>query len=379
MQREVYLDEGTTSWPKSEATLDALVEAAQLRGSSSRGSSVVPDRKLAHARLVVAQALGVAKLQDVLFVPGATFGLNFVLKGFLKPGDKVLVSMTEHNSVLRPLTELANQGVELSWMKCDAVGRVDVAWLENYLEEGNRVEAIVCQQGSNVTGILQPIEDICALGHRYDIAVIVDGSQAGGHLPLNLTDMDPTAWVCSGHKGFRGVKGVGVVYLKENFSPKPLVTGGTGYGDEGVPKIVRPDAYEAGTNPLPAILALSAAIENEKKTIEQIRGDELARIELFLEGISGISNLRPLGVAGYGEHLPILSVVSDIMSSDELAFTLLKRYGIETRSGVHCAPQFHKYLKTYDRGGAVRFSFSHMTPLDDLEYAVNALTEIFKK
>lgn len=376
MQQKIYLDEGTTSWPKSEATLRALVEAAQLWGSPSRGNSLLPDRKLAHARSVVADYLGIADSENIVFVPGATFGLNFVLKGFLKPGDKVLVSIAEHNSVLRPLAELEAQGVELVWMECDFAGRVQADWVEKYFAAGNSAQAIVCQQASNVTGIMQPVEELCSLGNRYNVAVIVDGSQAGGHLPINLEQMRPSAWICSGHKGFRGIKGVGVVYLREDFRPQPLITGGTGNGDENVPELICPESYEVGTEPLPAIVALGAALEYEEKTLGEIRAAELERIGMFMQGVEEVPDLSILGKANAEQRLPIISVMSKKFTPDELAFTLSKKYGIETRSGMHCAPLLHKHFGTYERGGAVRFSFSHLTTLEDLHITLRALKEI---
>ena len=264
-------------------------------------------------------------------------------------------------------------------MESDNTGRVNVEWVEKFFASGQRAAAIVCQQGSNVTGILQPIEELCALGDWNNAAVIVDGSQAGGHLPLNLDNLKPSAWVCSGHKGLRGIKGVGIVYLREDFAPAPLVTGGTGYGDEKIPELMRPEAYEAGTNPLPAIVALGAAIEHAEKTIDTIRAEELKRVSMFLDGIKEMGNVDALGIAEYDQHLPIVSVVSRVMNPDELAFTLLKKYGIETRSGVHCAPRLHKHFGTFKHGGAVRFSFSYATPEEDIHFALQALREISQK
>ena len=269
--------------------------------------------------------------------------------------------------------------MELIWMESDNTGRVNVEWVEKFFASGQRAAAIVCQQGSNVTGILQPIEELCALGDCYNAVVIVDGSQAGGHLPLNLDNLKPSAWVCSGHKGLRGIKGVGVVYLREDFVPTPLITGGTGYGDENIPERARPEAYEAGTNPLPAIVALGAAIEHAEKTIDTIRAEELKRVSMFLDGIKEMGNVDALGIAEYDQHLPIVSVVSRVMNPDELAFTLLKKYGIETRSGVHCAPRLHKHFGTFEHGGAVRFSFSYATPEEDIHFALQALREISQK
>lgn len=373
MKQLIYLDEGTTSWPKRQETIDALVEGAQVKGSAGRGNSREPDRLTVHARNIIAQHLGVSGASDIVLVPGATYGLNMVLKGFLKPGDTVLVSIAEHNAVLRPLAELAQQGVELVWMKSEANGCVDPAWIASYILEGNRVDAIVCQQASNVTGLLQPVDEICAIGNEHGIPVIVDGSQAGGHVPINLAEMNPSAWVCSGHKGFRGVKGVGIVYLRSDFAPQPLITGGTGFGDETVPELARPDSYECGTNPLPAIMALGAAMDSETTSIEEIFEREQELVRFFIEGISEIEDITILGGADFREHLPIVSVISHRYLPDELSFILKQKHGIETRPGVHCAPMLHKFLGTYERGGAVRFSFSHMTSREDLQAAIDAL------
>lgn len=377
MTRKIYMDEATTSWPKSKATIDALAQSADVLGSSSRGLPSLADRELAHARSVVAHYFSCDSADNFIFVPGATYGTNLVLKGYLKPGDKVLVSISEHNAVLRPLAELAACGVEVEWLASDAAGRVDVSELEQSLAHDDKAAAIICQHGSNVTGLLQPVEEICAFGNKHGIPVIVDGAQTGGHIPVNLATLNPAAWICSGHKGLRGVKGIGVLYLREDFKPQPLITGGTGFGDESVPPLERPTSYEAGTEPLPAIMALRAALENENRSLEEIEREEAERTKALIEGIGGIEGIRVLG-AGGGRRLPIVSVTSDRHSPDELAFMLSRKYGIATRPGIHCAPKLHKHLETFQSGGAVRFSFSHETSFEDIESTIRALTEIFR-
>jgi len=376
MIRKIYMDEATTSWPKSKATVDALVQSADDFGSSSRGLPSPADRELAHARSAVAHYFSCDAADDFIFVPGATYGTNLVLKGYLKPGDKVLVSVSEHNAVLRPLAELAACGIELEWLASDAAGRVDVSALGQSLAHSHEAAAIICQHGSNVTGLLQPVEEICALGNEYGVPVIVDGAQVGGHITVDLAELNPAAWICSGHKGLRGIKGVGVLYLRKDFNPRPLITGGTGFGDESIPLLERPTSYAAGTEPLPAIMALRAALENESRSLGEIEREEAERTKMLIEGIRGIEGIRILA-AGDDRRLPIVSVVSDRHSPDELAFMLSRKYGIMTRPGLHCAPKLHKHLETFQSGGAVRFSFSHETSFEDIESTVRALTEIF--
>lgn len=396
MKKTAYLDEATTSWPKDERTLAALVEGADMKGSSARGLSQGPDRAVLHARSTVASYFGVEDADRIVFTPGATFALNLVLKGTLEQGDTVLTSRSEHNSVARPLAQLAEQGVNVEFMPCDEFGRVGVAGVEAYLAE-HEVQAIVCQHGSNVTGLLQPVEDLCALGTRFGVPVIIDGAQVGGHVPVDLAVMKPAAWICSGHKGLRGVKGVGVMYLREGFEPKPLVTGGTGAGDETLEGIDALSLYESGTQPLPAILALAAAIE-AAPPIEEIVQKEAALTEIMLEGLRAIDDMYIVGdamgaasidaVGAYESarvtpqgvsRLPLVSITSKKYTPDELAFLLEKKYGIATRAGMQCAPLLHKHLGTYEQGGAVRLSISYCTPRADVDYALRALREIFER
>ena len=378
MEKTAYLDEATTSWPKDKRTLEALVKGADMKGSSARGLSHVPDRALLHARTEVAAYFGVEDAERIVFTPGATFALNLVLKGSLKPGDTVLASRSEHNSVARPLAQLAERGVRVKWMPSDACGRVDVDGVEAYLAQ-HAVQLIVCQHGSNVTGLFQPVQELCALGERFDVPVVIDGAQVGGHVPVDLAQLNPSAWICSGHKGLRGAKGVGVMYLRADFSPLPLVTGGTGFGDETLEGLEGLSLYEAGTQPLPAILALAAAVEAAPAMDEIVR-TEAALTQQLIDGLRSIEGLTIVGdCAGSAPHLPLVSITSSEHTPDELAFILEKKYGITTRAGMQCAPLLHKQLGTYEQGGAVRLSFSYCTSAEDIDYALRALREIFKR
>jgi selenocysteine lyase/cysteine desulfurase len=298
----------------------------------------------------------------------------------VKPGDAVIVARAEHNAALRPLFAAQQRGACLAWAPMATHGFIDLAELECLLQtgmdQGSPFKAVVCRHGSNTSGALQPLEDVVALSHQYGARCIADGAQVAGHMPVTLDALGVDAWVCSGHKGFLGPKGVGLMYLASNFELPITVWGGTGIGDADdlCDTHVRPMCYEPGTEPLPAILGLEAGVtwlSHNSHAVE--RASKLGT--LLRKSLSGIEGFRVLGPALDQPHLALVSITIEKITPEVFGSILAQQYDIITRTGMHCAPDACRVLDTYPQG-TVRFSLGPFNTKKDVEAIVAAVREI---
>jgi selenocysteine lyase/cysteine desulfurase len=285
------------------------------------------------------------------------------------------------------LSQLQKQGVIVQKIPCLATGVIELNAAERLVKK-EPVALVVCQQGSNVAGCLQPIAELASLAHAAGARMVVDGAQAAGHIPINLEDLGVDAWFCSGHKGLLGPQGIGVLYLKNGFKPAALITGGTGSGssewDESCNS--EPECFEAGTQPLPLILGLAAALnwlsakEAAAEASDYTRFLTLLKHEQSLtrhlcQGLLDIPGITVLGPDVRTRRLPLVSFVAEQLASDTIAHRLDTEYGIAVRAGLHCAPDAHGSLGTLSTG-AVRISLSHANTLDELDLTLAAIAEI---
>ncbi len=255
----------------------------------------------------------------------------------------------------------------------DATGTVIAEEVEAVVGQAD-TRAVVCQHASNLTGAIQPVADLSDIAHAAGALMLVDGAQAGGHLPIDLGSLGADAWACSGHKGLLGPQGVGVLYLAPDCDPTPLVTGGTGGGssaDEGAP-LVRPDRYEAGTPNTPGIAGLGAAVRFLDAHADEIRAQERRLVRRLHEGVLEIPGFSVLGPEPGAPRVPVVSLVHDSIGADRLAFALDRRWGIATRAGLHCAPWAHRTVGTLDTG-ALRLGIGYGNTADDIDAALAAL------
>lgn len=375
----IYLDNGATSWPKPDVVGAAMVHALDFGGNPGRGAhtmALATSRAIFEERRRIASFLGVSDPRNLLFQPGATQASNLVLRGFLRPGDRVIVCSTEHNSVTRPLHHLAQSGVIVDVAPVDDWGIVDVESVEGLLSE-RPTAAIVCQHASNLSGAIQPIADLADIARGAGARLIVDGAQAGGHIPVDLDKLGVDAWCCSGHKGLLGPQGIGVLYLRPGFDVEPLIFGGTGSGgpDATEQPYLRPDSYEAGTQALPLILGLGAAIGvlTEKGVEFQRHEQSLAR--RLHEGLLSIPTISVLGPVPGAPRVPLVSIVSSAIPSDQIAYELDRRWGIASRAGLHCAPAAHRALGT-ERTGAVRFGVGPLNTEEHIDTVLEAVSTL---
>lgn len=373
----IYLDHGATSWPKPPEVVSAVVEALTVYGGNpGRGAhrmAMKTSRHIHEARRDIASFLGVPDARNVLFSPGCTEAMNLVLRGLLRPGDRVVACSMEHNAVARPLFDLARLGVDVVLVNADPTGTVSAEQVEAAVTAAP-TRAVVCQHASNLTGAIQPVTDLADIAHAAGALMLVDGAQAGGHLPIDLATLGADAWACSGHKGLLGPQGVGVVYLAPDCDPVPLVTGGTGGGssaDEGAP-LVRPDRYEAGTPNTPGIAGLGAAVRFLAEHADLLRTIEHRLVSRLHEGVLEIPGFSVLGAEPGVPRVPVISVVHDQIDADRLAFALDRRWSIATRAGLHCAPWAHRTVGTLETG-ALRLGIGYGNTDDDIDAALGAL------
>lgn len=376
----VYLDHGATSWPKPPEVIEAVVDAMTARGANpGRGAyamALAASRLVFESRASLARLLGVPDARDLAFVSGCTEACNLMLKGLLVPGDRVVVSSMEHNAITRPLHLLATAGITVDVVQADSAGVIDAGDMERAVR-AKRTRGIICQHASNVTGAVQPIADLADIAHEHGALLLVDGAQGAGHLDVDLAALDVDAYAVSGHKGLLGPQGVGLLYIRPGLEVAELMQGGTGGGsseEDGQPT-GRPERYEAGTPNTPGIAGLAAAARLLSLHGDAWRAEEQALFRRLKEGLGSIPGARVLGPGVDEPSVPTLSLVSDRMDPDRIAFLLDRRYGVAVRSGLHCAPWAHRTLGTLDTG-AVRFGVGHANTRENIDAAVSAVAEI---
>ncbi|MCX8006668.1 MAG: aminotransferase class V-fold PLP-dependent enzyme [Coriobacteriia bacterium] len=375
----IYLDHAATSWPKPPEVFAAVKRALGPAGGNPHRSAhrlaLEAARLVLEARSAVASFLGAGDARDLLFVPGCTFGLNMALKGLLGAGDRVVISSVEHNAVMRPLAVLEAHGVEVVRMPVDGAGRVDLDAAEAIIAAG-KTKAVVCQHASNVTGAIQPVADLADIAHEHGAVLVVDGAQAAGHLRVDVRALGADVYVASGHKGLLGPQGVGVVYLAPGLELPELVQGGSG-GESVSPAMpdARPDRYEAGTPPVPAIAGLAAGVGVLARELDAIMAHERRLVQRLVDGLLEVPGIAVLGPAPGEERAPVVSIIHESVEPDRIAYELDSRFGIAVRSGLHCAPAAHASAGTLETG-AVRFSVGRGVTEDDVERAVEAVREV---
>jgi len=373
----VYLDHSATSWPKPPEVVDAVVGAMTASGANpGRGAyamALAASRVVFESRRACADLLGVPDARDLAFVSGCTEACNLMLKGLLAPGDRVVVSSMEHNAISRPLHALSLLGVRVDVVQADDTGRVHADDFERVVR-AQPTRAVICQHASNVTGSIQPVADLADIAHENGALLLVDGAQAAGHLDVDLSVLRVDAYAASGHKGLLGPQGVGVLYLRPGLDATELLQGGTGGGsseEESQPQ-GRPERYEAGTPNTPGIAGLGAAARLLIAHGAEWRAEEQAVFSGLKAGLAAIPGITVLGPAVDEPCVPTLSLVSDRLDGDRIAFELDRRYGIAVRSGLHCAPWAHRTLGTLETG-AVRIGAGHGTTADDVAAVLAAL------
>lgn len=391
----IYFDNAASSWPKPEAVVEASREWFGENGANPGRSSHRPGtdatRAIRETRHLLARLLGVEEPSRIAFTSGATHGLNQALKGTLQPGDHVVTSALEHNSVLRPLHQLAERGVvEFSVVEPDERGRLRPGAVADALRPQTRL--VTVNHASNVVGTVQPVREIVEAVRRErgrDAVLLLDAAQTAGVLELPVAEWDLDLVAVAGHKGLFGLQGVGALYVRPGLELEPLAAGGTG-SQSHVPRHPEemPDRLEAGTANTPGIVSLGAGVRYLLETgLDTVREREARLFGSLLGGLREIDGVTvhnpPEGEDGEereGGAGQVAVAAFDLGDADpeEAAFLYDRRFGIALRAGIHCAPWTHRWLGTLEREpqGALRASPGFFNTDEEVERFLDATREL---
>ena len=375
----IYLNNAATTIQKPPAVADAVVAAMSGAGSCSRGASpddLVAARSVAGARVKLARLIGFRHPERVIFAHNATMALNTAIFGLFRPGDHVITTDFEHNSVLRPLHELERRGIiELDYVPADRAGRLCMEALEGLFQPNTR--AVVATHASNLTGAITDAATIARAAHAHGARFILDASQTLGALPVDMAALGADIICFTGHKALMGPQGTGGLAVAPDLELTPLVHGGTGVksADPFQPSSY-PEHLEAGTMNAHGLAGLDAALEFLLALgIDRVEAHERALRERFVEGVAAIPSITVYGVDDGHDHTGVVALNMAGIDSSSLADRLACEFDIATRAGLHCAPRMHAALGTLETG-AVRFSFGWYTDAADVDAAIAALTRI---
>lgn len=381
-QQMIYLDQAATSRPKASGVGEAMRSYIEDVCANVNRSTYAPATDAAllvlETREQLCSLFGGGDPSHVVFTPGQTVSLNMVIKGALHPGDHVLVSPLEHNGVMRPLTQLLDDGVDFDRIPLRDDDQLDFDAAARLVRPNTRL--LLLTHASNVSGTVFPLEEAGAFCRGRDIAFAVDAAQTGGHLPIDAACAKIDALCVPAHKGLRGPNGVGALLLSPEFAAtlEPLITGGTGSDSHTeVQPDYMPDRFESGTPNLPGIYGLHAALAKLLEEGVAARHEaETALLNRFLTGLDAIDGVYVPGTRDLTRRVGVVSVdCTKRRDNAEVADRLANEYGILTRCGLHCAPNAHKTYGTFPQG-TVRFSFNSTNTEEEIDAALSALAEL---
>lgn len=376
----IYLDNAATTMHKPQEVIDAVTQAMCSLGNAGRGATsgaLDAARTIHGCRAKLARLLGCPRADHVCFTPNSTAALNTVICGVVRPGDRVVTTVLEHNSVLRPLNRLAaERGVTVEHAGCDVNGVLDYDELERLVTPGTC--AVVVTHASNVTGNAVDIARVAAMAHAAGALVIVDASQSAGTAHIDMRAMGLDVVCFTGHKGLMGPQGTGGLAVAEGIDVAPWAMGGTGvHSFDALQPLEWPTRLEAGTLNGHGIAGLSAGLDfiEAQGGVEAIAAHERSLAERFLTGVREIPGIALYGAFDQPVRSAIVSLNVGDIDSAEISDALMQGWGIATRPGAHCAPLMHRALGT-ERQGIVRFSFGYFNTDEEVDTAIDALRDL---
>ena len=381
--KRIYLDNAATSFPKPDCVWAAVKDYNRRLGSAvGRGAyraGIDATALVERCRKRVAGLLRAESPDRIVFTFNGTDSLNLALHGALRAGDHVVTSVMEHNSVLRPLSELRRRmGIEVSHVPADAGGLVDPAGIRRALRPNTRLIALV--HASNVTGAIQPIAEAGRIARESGALFLIDAAQSAGSIPIDLSLLPVDLLACPGHKGLLGPLGTGILYIRpgvdENLAS--LRQGGTGtQSEQDVQPEALPEKYESGNHNAPGLVGLEASVGwLLERGVEQVHRHEQALVEQLLESLSAIPSIRLFGAKTERDRVGVVSLAVDGFEPQDVAAILDQNFGVEVRAGLHCAPLAHRAIGSFSGGGTVRLSVGPFTTSSDIEAAAAALRQI---
>jgi cysteine desulfurase family protein len=377
-----YFDNAATSFPKPDivykSILEAMSEYGANPGRSGHKLALKINRKIYNTRESLADLFQIKDPMNVIFTFNGTESLNLGIKGVLKPGDHIITTSMEHNSVLRPIKYLERFGVQSTIVQADSLGKMNPADIKKAIKSNTKI--IEVTHISNLTGTIMPIQEIGAIAKENELIFMVDAAQSAGVYPIDVEAMNIDILAFPGHKGLLGPQGTGGLYIRQGLNVEESLQGGTGSISESlVQPNMSPDRYESGTPNGPGIIGLGAGLEYIKSVgMENIRKHEEKLTEYFIEEMKKIAGVKLYGPCDIRQQAAVVSLNIKDYDSSEIAYILDEQYDIMVRSGLHCAPLAHKTIGTFDQG-AVRFSFSPFNTVEEIEYGIRSIKEIAKE
>lgn len=375
----VYLDNAATTFPKPESVYEEVIRAMKEYGANPGRSghkiALQAGRVIYDTREIIAKLFKIENPMNVVFTSNCTDSLNIAIKGLLKPGDHVITSSMEHNSVLRPLKALEDKGIELTIIECDKKGYINIDNIEKNIKENTKL--IVTTHASNVTGTIFPIKDIGQLAKDNGIIYMVDAAQTAGVYDIDVNEMNIDILAAPGHKSLLGPQGTGILYVKEGVCIDCTKQGGTGSSSESLlqPEMM-PDKFESGTPNTPGIAGLYAGVKYIlDKGIENIQSHERELTKYFLDELLKIKEVTIYGPCDPNKQAPVISINIEEQDSSEVGYILDSVFDIGIRTGLHCASLAHKTIGTLEQG-TIRFSIGYFNTKDDIDVAIAAIRQI---
>jgi cysteine desulfurase / selenocysteine lyase len=375
----IYLDNAATSFPKPRAVIESMAlcmtEYCANPGRAGHKMALKAASHIYEAREKIAEFFNIKDPFNLSFTSNATMGLNYAIKGSVRKGDHVITSSMEHNSVMRPLHKLKNDGlISLTVIIADDYGDINPDDVRRAIKPNTRL--IAMNHSSNVTGTVIPAEEIGKIAKEAGVMFLLDASQTAGTVKIDVEKMNIDLMALPGHKSLMGPQGTGILFVRDGSKVSTLIEGGTGSKSEDlVQPEMMPDKFESGTPNTPGIIGLMSGIDYINEIgLENIYDHKMRLRKFFIEELE-----KNPAVIVYskkdGVNTAVVSINIGEFDSSEVTHILDKEYDIATRSGIHCAPIAHKTIGTFERG-TVRFSFSYFTTVDDINAALNAVNEI---
>jgi len=373
------MDNAATSWPKPPSVIQAMTDYMKNIGANSGRSghrlAIEAGRIVYETRETVAELFNVSDPLRIVFCSNVTEALNLALRGFLKVGDGVITSSIEHNSVMRPLRDLEEGGVEVTVVNCSSQGFLDPHDVQAAVKSNTKL--IVLNHASNVVGSILPVAEIGKIARANDLVLLVDAAQTAGAYPINVEAMNIDLLAFTGHKAMYGPQGTGGLYIREGIDLKPLKWGGTGSrSEEEYQPDFSPDKYESGTPNIVGLAGLGAGVRFVlSEGIDKIREKETDSTQKLLDGLTNIEGVTVYGGLDVDRQVGLVSFNIESVLPSEVGFQLDEEYEIMCRVGLHCAPAAHKTIGTFPIG-TVRLSLSHFTTEEEVEETIRAVDEI---
>ncbi|MDO4481583.1 MAG: aminotransferase class V-fold PLP-dependent enzyme [Bacillota bacterium] len=373
----IYLDNAATSFPKPRRVITEICRCmthyCANPGRSGHDMAAKMASNIYETRETIAEFFNIQNPLRIVFTSNATEALNLAIKGLLKPGDHVVTTAMEHNSVLRPLKELG--GIRISVVPASKEGKVSAEGIRAAINSSTSM--VICTHSSNVTGTIQPIKEIGAICRKNNVLFMVDASQSAGIIPIDVEKNNIDILACPGHKSLFGPQGTGFLYVRPGLHPIPLRSGGTGTDSANLnqPRYL-PEGCEAGTQNGPGIIGLREGIRFINDTgISAIREREIHICGLLLEELLNMPKILVYGPANQSEKTAVVSFNIKGTDCESTADQLNRHFGIAARAGYHCAPLAHKAIGTFGEG-AVRLSPGAFTTEEEIIKTVNAIRKI---